>query len=368
VPPRSIWRAIPGDRAKRLHERYHPQLADARVVDFTASLLMHEAGWQLAGQGGWDLFMARNAWFQRSAASALESLRVFEPRIVFAHSYAARDIFRTARARGWQCVLGQIDPGERHFAVVQSAANAAPEFGAPPPQPPASYLADWREECALADRIIVNSEWSRTCVIDAGVDAAKMMIVPLAYEPETTATAAAHVYPERFTAERPLRLLFVGQASVAKGIKPLLESIGMLTDVPLELTVVGEQPAAIPSKFTSDARIRFAGPVSRSAVMAHYRDADLLVFPSLSDGFGMAQVEAQGWRLPIIASPSSGRVVRDGVNGIVLDEVGASAIATAIRAVATNPAMLARFSQQSMPSAESGIDALGAALVSLEAA
>ena len=49
------------------------------------------------------------------------------------------------------------------------------------PAPP-EYWALWREECELADRIVVNSEWSREGLIRGGVPAEKISIIPLAYE------------------------------------------------------------------------------------------------------------------------------------------------------------------------------------------
>jgi len=58
----------------------------------------------------------------------------------------------------------------------------------------------------------------------------------------------------------------------------------------------------------------------------------------------MAQVEALEWRLPIIASRSCGRVVREGLNGLLLPEVSAPAIAAAIRRV-LDPALLTTLSQ-----------------------
>ena len=124
-----------------------------------------------------------------------------------------------------------------------------------------------------------------------------------------------------------------------------------------------------PHAHLDDRRIHWVGPVSRSEVMSHYRAADALVFPSLSDGFGMAQVEARGWRLPIVASRSCGQVVDDGVNGLVLAEVTPEAIAAAICAAACRAAVaggvLAQFGQ---PHPSGGLDALGEALLSLEAA
>lgn len=366
VPKGSLLSALPGDRSKRLRERHHNSLAGVPTTHFTTSLIAHEFLWSLKGTRGWELYSARNHWFQKSAASAIASLPAAAATTVFAHSYAALDIFRAAKVHGWRCVLGQIDPGERHFSVVAASAASAPEYGPAPPPPPAAYLADWRQECALADHIVVNSDWSRQCLSQAGVPGDKMTVVPLAYEGQA-AMAAVHEYPDRFTAERPLRLLFVGQVAVAKGIKALLDAMTVLIEAPVELTVVGDRSAEVPQRHLDDPRIHWIGPMSRSAVMDHYRAADVLVFPSLSDGFGMAQVEAQGWRLPIIASRSCGQVVTNGRNGWLLPEVSAQAIAEAVRACVAEPATLARFSRESDARSVTGLDGLGDALQRIEA-
>ena len=93
----------------------------------------------------------------------------------------------------------------------------------------------------------------------------------------------------------------------------------------------------------------------------------MLIFPSLSDGFGMAQVEARGWRLPIVASRSCGRVVDDGVNGVLLGEVTPQALAAAIGRLLASPQLLAEFSRNAVSAPSGGLDALGESLLSLEA-
>ena len=55
-----------------------------------------------------------------------------------------------------------------------------------------------------------------------------------------------------------------------------------------------------------------------------YKEADVFILPTLSDGFGLTQLEAQSWKLPVIASRHCGEVVRDGENGVVLEEVSAA--------------------------------------------
>lgn len=368
VKPGSVWSRLPGDLPRRLSERFHPDLANAEVRALTLRLMAREALWRSGPSAGWDGLIERNRWFGRRAAGALDRLRDLPGTrtVVFAHSYSARDVFTHARSRGWTTVLGQIDPGPEHFRIVQQVSGDRQEYGGVPDPPPAEYFDAWRDECRLADWIVVNSEWSRESLVRAGIPGDKLRIVPLVYEPEAGELVAARHYPSAFTRQRPLRVLFVGHVAVAKGAPALLEAMALLADVPVELWLVGAPAMAIPARFLADPAIHVVGAVSRSDVMRFYRDSDVLVFPSLSDGFGMAQIEAQGWRLPIIASRFCGNVVQDGITGRLLDEVSAQALAAAIRTVAMDPKLLEQLSRSSTATGQAGVSALGAALLQLE--
>lgn len=367
VPPGSVRARLPGPSARRLSERYHADLAGAHVRDFTWPALAREAGWRLWGPDGWARILARNAWFSRRASRALAAVtpppdgRV----VVFAHAYSAREVFVRAKARGWTTVLGQIDPGEEHFRLVADLAEANPQYGPAPPPPPPEYFRAWRDECDLADRIVVNSEWSRELLDRAGIAASRTRVVPLLYADARSALPPPRAYPPAFTAARPLRVLYVGHVSVAKGAHLLLEAVGRMPDVPLELRLVGERTMRVPSGLPDDPRIRWVGPVARGEVTREYQACDVLVFPSLSDGFGMAQVEAQWHGLPVIASRSCGRVVADGATGLLLPEVSAAAIEAALRRAAAAPGDLARWAAQAAGRARPGLADLAAALVDL---
>jgi len=368
VTPGSWWTHLSGAVPRRLSERYHPDLANARVRGFTPSLVAHEAAWRIHGPSGWDLLTARNRWFGARAAGALRAIPESgaHETMVFAHSYSAREVLAHAKMRGWTTVLGQIDPGPEHFRIVQELSKQWPEYGVAPPAPPAAYFESWRAECALSDRIVVNSEWSREALIRAGVASQKLSVIPLTYEPETTGAIPVREFPPAFDATRPLRVLFVGHVAVAKGVPALLEALDELQDVPIELRIVGSTSMTVPTRFLQHPAIRWVGAVPRLEVMHHYRDCDVLVFPSFSDGFGMAQVEARGWQLPVIASPWCGAVVADGVTGLVLPEVSAGAIAAALRRVAESPALLHGFAAASAVAQPPGLADLSAALASLE--
>ena len=355
-----------GDSATRLSQRYHSELATARVVSCTKSLLAHEAGWRLQGWHGWPAVIARNDWFQACAVAKLRAETERAQAIVFAHSYAAGGIFREARQRGWTTVLGQIDPGPEHYALQQRLGASRHEFGPPAPAPPHPYFEGWRDECDLADWIVVNSSWSRDSLVRAGIAPDKIKVIPLPYEPTPDAPPATRAYPSAFSSQRPLRALFVGTASVMKGVPELLEAIDRLGDAPIALRIVGKREMAIPDRFAAHPRIAWIGAVDRRTVFDYYRNSDVLVFPSHSDGFGMAQVEAIGCLLPVVASRHCGDVVRSGDTGIVLDEVSPVTIESALRQLVSSPATLARFASNIELTRTGGMTALGESLAALE--
>ncbi len=360
MPPDGAVAPIVRQLSPALAARYHSDLADANVDAWTGSLLVHESGWRLRGLTGWQLPLRRNAWFQRRAAECLASRSGHH--VVFAHSYAARRVFQLARARGWTTVLGQIDPGPKHFEIVHRLAERYPQYGPPPELPPPAYFGEWHEECRLADHVVVNSEWSRGALEGKGIDPARIHVIPLACSPDGHATLAPREFPSAFGPDRPLRLVFVGSLSVVKGVPFLLDAMRLLRGLPVRLRLVGQQAMDIPSA-AADAAIEFAGSVSRAAVSQCLREADVLVFPSLSDGFGMVQIEAQAAGLPIIASRSSGRVVVDGVSGLLLPEVTADAIAAAVRSLLDHPVRLSEFSRNALARPAMTMEGLGEALV-----
>src|SRR6266496_4426939 len=90
-----------------LGERFHPDLTKAPVRAWTSRLLAFELAARLKRISGWPLIVARNHWFERKVVAYLSSSRfsvLGSHPIVFAYSYAAREIFRFARACGWKTV------------------------------------------------------------------------------------------------------------------------------------------------------------------------------------------------------------------------------------------------------------------------
>jgi len=200
---------------------------------------------------------------------------------------------------------------------------------------------------ALADRIVVNSMWSHAALVAQGVSAARIKVVPLAYEPSQAASTFRRTYPTAFTRSRPLRALFLGQINLRKGAGPLLEAMRSLRGEPVEFVFVGPLQISIPRDLRDDPQVRWIGPVSREGTSQFYRDADVFLFPTFSDGFGLTQLEAQAWKLPVITTKFCGDVVEDEKNGMLLSELNPCAMTTTIRQCLRDPLLLHKLSANS---------------------
>jgi len=94
-------------------------------------------------------------------------------------------------------------------------------------------------------------------------------------------------------------------------------------------------------------RVKWFGPVTRKQATEFYTNADVFILPTLSDGFAITQLEAQAHGLPVIASKNCGKVVENGVNGIILDEPSAACIAQALRDCIASPDWLEKLASAS---------------------
>lgn len=98
---------------------------------------------------------------------------------------------------------------------------------------------------------------------------------------------------------RPFRLLFVGRIESEKGIYDLIEAIKSLCNVHLD--IVGEGPGLTRAIDTSAGLPVYFHGFKRD-VATFYKDADLLIFPSHSEGQGLVLIEAMSYGLPCVAS------------------------------------------------------------------
>ncbi len=98
---------------------------------------------------------------------------------------------------------------------------------------------------------------------------------------------------------RPV-LLYVGRVAVEKNIEAFLQ-----LELPGTKYVVGDGPllSTLKAKYPD---VRFAGVKAGEELAAHYAAADVMVFPSLTDTFGLVVLEALASGVPVAAFPVAG--------------------------------------------------------------
>jgi glycosyltransferase involved in cell wall biosynthesis len=220
------------------------------------------------------------------------------------------------------------------------------------------YWDGWRDECNLADRIIVNSTWSRDALCEAGVPVETIRIVPLAYQGAAIAAPA----PSDARGSQPLRVLFLGQVTIRKGIVELIEATALLRGEPVQFLIAGPVMMELPTAALQHPQIMWIGSVPGTDIAKWFAQADVLILPTHSDGFGLTQLEALGHHVPVIASTHCGRVVEDGVNGLILPEVSGEAIAAAIRQLLSQPALVQEMRRRAVIGPAHSLAAMSAAL------
>lgn len=74
--------------------------------------------------------------------------------------------------------------------------------------------------------------------------------------------------------------------------------------------------------------VKWHGPVARERVLEAFRQADLLVFPTLCDGFGLVVAEALSQGLPVLTTRQAGAadLIREGDNGFLVEAGSAEAL------------------------------------------
>lgn len=96
--------------------------------------------------------------------------------------------------------------------------------------------------------------------------------------------------------------LYVGRVAIEKNIEAFLDMDWQGSKV-----IVGGGPDLEKLKTKYPAAV-FTGPMTGEILADHYRSADLFVFPSKTDTFGMVLVEAMACGLPIAAYPVTGPI------------------------------------------------------------
>lgn len=139
------------------------------------------------------------------------------------------------------------------------------------------------------------------------------------------------------------RVLFVGLAGMGKGIHYAGMAQQLLNNPRIEFRIVGWASERV-RKYRLCQGLNFVGFVPRSEVREEFRRADIFILPSLFEGSAEVTYEALASGLPVITTPATGSVVRDGIEGFIIPERDPNALAERIRQLMEDRALRERMS------------------------
>jgi glycosyltransferase involved in cell wall biosynthesis len=170
-----------------------------------------------------------------------------------------------------------------------------------------------RRSCQLARRVVTISEATRDDIVRIyGVSKDKIDIVwpgvsrafRLLPQEDVDAFRQREQLPEQY-------ILHVGTIQPRKNLSILLEALVRLDREDIQLIIVGgkgwdfEEIYSLVGQYGIEEQVRFTGYVPNADLPFWYNAADLLVFPSVYEGFGLPVLEAMACGTPVVAANTS---------------------------------------------------------------
>jgi len=200
------------------------------------------------------------------------------------------------------------------------------------------------------DYIIALSELVKTSYVSAGFPKERISVA----HPDID--GATFVPQEK--KDDVFRALYIAHTTVLKGLHYLLEAWNDADLAGAELVIVGGYSAGTPRALREwysrmiegKSSIRWVGETKTPE--AFYAEASLVVFPSLTEGFGRVTLEAMTAGLPVIATENARGIIEDGVSGFIVPIRDTRAIREKIEVLYNDSELRKRMGQDARIAAE----------------
>jgi starch synthase len=283
--------------ATRFRRRHFSPLARAPKIQDR----LGEAGRLLVraiGRGDEGQSYDANDWLMRTMRRECR-----RPAVTAVHAYEDCSLWQFAEAKrlGKACIydmpIGYYPAWEKTQAeLVERYADWLPAGGLP--------SSRWvrpeqkQQEMSLADLVLVPGSFVEKTI--------RM------FHPEKAMARAPYGVdldfwniPERQKGSGPLRFIYAGQLSLRKGIPNLLEAWEKAALRNAELELVGSWQLADGRQLSLPDGVTWLPACSPEALRGRYRAADVFLFPSFFEGFGLVLLEAMACGLPAVATEAT---------------------------------------------------------------
>jgi glycosyltransferase involved in cell wall biosynthesis len=245
-----------------------------------------------------------------------------------AYSYYATEAFRMMEGSGLPRILFQVHPHgaflreiyRREIETVPAAAASLKDEA----EMSAGFDAN-DEAVRLADAVICTSSFTQRSLLAAGCKA-PIEVIPYgvdltAFSPRTSAPSVG-----------PLRVAFVGTLSQRKGATHLMKALSGLGPGRATLVLCARSaPDPILLRGAEGVVIEHRRGLADGALAEVIKGCDLLVLPSIAEGFGLVILEAMACGVPVLCTDATGGadIITHGHDGWVVP-AGAAAPLSAV--------------------------------------
>ncbi|HEX4415223.1 MAG TPA: glycosyltransferase family 4 protein [Lacipirellulaceae bacterium] len=325
----SLGRHLPwvGGRMNRLAHRSPPRAVRERTSTFLGS----------ASIDGFAKRCFGDRWGSRCLDYQMKCSGLKQANLIYSSLGWGRDLLGKARRRGVP-VVTEFYVRPSLWKTYQAEFRAFPGWEETLPLTGLeNAIGTLRDPCTTADFLLApNDSVADDIASSHGFARDRIMVVPYGVDDV--------FFQLRNT---PIKgcVLFAGTCCLGKGIHYLafaaeqLAARGLHYDFRIAGNVserIRAQPAA---KYLS-----FLGRIPRSQFWREYESADLVVVPSLSEGFSTVGLEALAAGVPVVATDVAGTVVRHGVDGLLVPERDSNALAEAISKIVEDRPLRERMS------------------------
>ncbi|MCF2947752.1 glycosyltransferase family 4 protein [Paraglaciecola aquimarina] len=200
-------------------------------------------------------------------------------------------------------------------------------------------LKNWTNKAMdIADKIITVSQSTADDCIKEGAPTDKVKVVYQGFEP-------AIILENETEQETPVKpyILYVGTIQPRKNVEYIVQSFAKVKDnIPHDLILAGAPGDSIAAvnKLISDLKIQdrvtLTGYISDERRHLLYKHADMFVYPSKYEGFGLVLLEAMSYGIPVITASNSSLMEAAGDAALYCDGTTTSSLVEAINQLSSN--------------------------------
>lgn len=264
-------------------------------------------------------------WFDRFV-----SKRITGADLVITRSSCALETIKRAKIEKIPTILYRGSP---HIIFQNSILNDEREkLGLAHKEPPKELIERELQEYKITDYLFLPSSFAKRTYIDQGIDSSKILNFPLSVQNND--------FLKLVKKRDKLKVIYVGNISLGKGIQYLLQVAKLLPENKVEFILIG----GIDKEFSTlikniPTNVFLLGGMKKHEVESFYKEGDVFIFPSIFDGFGQVILEAMSFGLPVITTNHTGGpdVIEDGKEGFIVPIRSPELMAEKIEYLMNNP-------------------------------